>query len=351
MNFASDNWSGVAPQINESLTSNSVGVADAYGDSDLDKSVTNKFSEIFEKDVAVFFVGTGTIANSLSMALYSKPGGISMCHRESHMMEDECGAPELFSGGGRLTGVDGALGKIDPEALHHKLDRFDPSFVHYGQASSVSITQASEVGTVYTIEEIKAISELAKAKSIPLHMDGSRFANALVHLDTTPAQMTWKNGVDILSFGGTKNGCWCAEAIVLFDLSVAEQMAYHHKRAGQLYSKSRFIAAQYDAYFRDGLWLELARHANNMADNMRKGIADSQNARLGWQTQTNEVFCIFSNDIASKLREKGADFYEWHIPAAMKDTPQKDECLNRFVTSFATSTEEIDEMIAILNCS
>ena len=180
-------------------------------------------------------------------------------------------------------------------------------------------------------------------------MDGSRFVNALVHLDTTPAQMTWKSGVDILSFGGTKNGCWCAEAIVLFDLSIADQMAYHHKRAGQLYSKSRFIAAQYDAYLDNGLWLELASHANNMADYLRKGVAKSQNARLGWQTQTNEVFCILPIEKANILRGNGASFYEWHIPASIKDKPQKDECLYRFVTSFATSTEEIDEVIAVLS--
>jgi threonine aldolase len=349
MNFASDNWSGVAPQINESLITNAVGAAAAYGDSELDKSVRDKFCTIFEKEVAVFFVGTGTIANSLSMAAYSKPGGISLCHREAHMMEDECGAPELFSGGGRLVGVDGALGKLDKHDLKVKLDRFDPNFVHYGQAGAVSLTQASEVGTVYTIDEIKAISDIAKAKSVPVHMDGSRFVNALVHLDTTPAQMTWKSGVDILSFGGTKNGCWCAEAIVLFDLSIADQMAYHHKRAGQLYSKSRFIAAQYDAYLDNGLWLELASHANNMANYLRNGVTKSQNARLGWQTQTNEVFCILPIEKANILRGNGASFYEWHIPASIKDKPQKDECLYRFVTSFATSTEEIDEVIAVLN--
>ena len=346
MNFASDNWSGVAPQINESLITNAVGPAAAYGDSELDKSVKDKFCTIFEKEVAVFFVGTGTIANSLSMAAYSKPGGISLCHRESHMMEDECGAPELFSGGGRLVGVDGALGKMDNHDLKVKLDRFDPNFVHYGQASAISITQASEVGTVYTIDEINAISDIAKAKSVPLHMDGSRFVNALVHLDASPAQMTWKNGVDILSFGGTKNGCWCAEAIVLFDLAKADEMAYHHKRAGQLYSKSRFIAAQYDAYLDNGLWLELAGHANKMADLLRKLVSQSSEARLGWETQTNEVFCILPIEKANTLQEKGASFYEWHIPAAMENKPQRGECLYRFVTSFATSPEEIIEVIA-----
>jgi len=349
MNFASDNWSGAAPQINESLMTHGVGSAVAYGDSDLDKSVRDKFCDLFEREVAVFFAGTGTIANCLSMAAYSKPGGISLCHREAHMMEDECGGPELFTGGGRLVGVDGALGKMDQHDLKLKLDRFDPNFVHYGQASVVSLTQASEVGTVYSLDEIKAIADIAKAKSVGVHMDGSRFANALVYLDATPAQMTWKSGVDILSFGGTKNGCWCAEAIVLFDLTLAEQMAYHHKRAGQLYSKSRFIAAQYDAYLNNGLWLELAGHANDMADYLRHRLVDSKHARLAWHTQTNEVFFILSDEKASFLQKKGARFHDWHVPAQMENKPQKNECLYRFVTSFATRKEEIDAVFEVLN--
>ncbi len=205
MNFASDNWSGVAPQINQSLIDNSTGPSTAYGNGELDNKVKARFSDIFEKEVAVFFVGTGTIANSLAMASAAKPGGMALCHREAHMIEDECGAPEFFSGG-RLVGVNGDFGKIDPADLKHKLERFNPDFVHYGQSSIVSLTQASEVGTVYSLDEIDTISQLTKAHNLPLHMDGSRFANALVHLDVTPAQMTWKRGVDILSFGGTKNG-------------------------------------------------------------------------------------------------------------------------------------------------
>ncbi|MCP4070148.1 MAG: low specificity L-threonine aldolase [Hyphomicrobiales bacterium] len=349
MNFASDNWSGVAFQINDSLVSNANGSAAAYGDSELDEKVKAKFCEIFEKDVAVFFVGTGSIANSLSMAAWSKPGGISLCHREAHMIEDECGAPELYSGGGRLVGVDGNFGKMDLEDLKAKLSRFDPNFVHYGQATAISITQATEAGTVYSLEEIQTISKIAKANSLPMHMDGSRFANALVNLDVSPAQMTWKSGIDILSFGGTKNGCWCAEAIVMFDPSMADQMAYAHKRAGQLYSKSRFIAAQYDAYFKDDLWLDLAGHANNMADRLREGISISPNARLGWPTQSNEVFCILPRNKAKLLQDKGAKFYQWHVPVAMKDKPQTDEELYRFVTSFATRVEEIDQVVGELD--
>ncbi|MGI9400628.1 MAG: threonine aldolase family protein [Rhizobiaceae bacterium] len=348
MNFASDNWSGVAPQINQSLQTHSVSPAAAYGDSILDEKVKVKFCEVFEKEVAVYFVGTGTVANALSIASLSRPGGISLCHREAHMLEDECGAPELFSNGGRLVGVEGNFGKIDSEDLKTKLNRFSPDFVHYGQATAISLTQASEAGTVYSLEEIETISGIARSYHLPLHMDGSRFANALVHLETSPAEMTWKRGVDILSFGGTKNGCWCAEAIVLFDLSMDEQMAYTHKRAGQLYSKSRFVAAQYEAYFEDDLWLELARNANTMADQLREGIENSPGARLGWPTQSNEIFCILPVHAAQLLIDNGVSFHPWKTPEAMHTKPGKGECLYRFVTSFATSVDEVERVLEMI---
>ncbi len=345
MNFASDNWSGVAPQISSALAACSSANGAAYGDSELDKKVKQKFSEIFEKQVEVFFVGTGTIANALALALLSKPGGISLCHREAHMIEDECGAPELFSGGGRLVGVDGNFGKMDMDDLDAKINRFDPDFVHYGQPAAISITQATEAGTVYSTDEIAAICARAKKSGLPVHMDGSRIANALVASNATPAQMTWKSGIDILSFGGTKNGCWCAEALILFHPSQADQMAYIHKRAGQLFSKSRFIAAQYDAYLQDSLWLKLAEHANNMADNLRKAISQSVCARLGWETRSNEVFCVLSDEKAEALRKTGASFYPWHTPAAMRDKPENGESLYRFVTNFSTRQSEIDQAV------
>ncbi len=217
------------------LSANAGGFSTAYGDGDLDRAVYQRFNEIFEREVAVFFVATGTAANSLSLTAYNKPGGISFCHRESHVIEDECGAPEYFSGGSRLHAIDGALGKIDPHNLEKAVGRFAPEIVHWGRPTAVSITQSTEIGTIYGLDEIDAISAIAKQHSVPLHMDGARFANALVALDTTPAEMTWKRGVDILSFGGTKNGCWCAEAIVLFDLDRARELAFLRKRAAQLF--------------------------------------------------------------------------------------------------------------------
>ena len=292
MIFSSDNWAGAHPVIAESLVKAAGGFAAAYGASDLDKKVEKKLSDVFERDVAVFFVATGTAANSLAFAGANRPGGHVFCHREAHVNVDECGAPEFFSHGSRLAPVDGLLGKIDPMKLETEIKRFPPGFVHGGQPMAITITQATEAGTAYSLDEIDRIAAIAGKYHLPLHMDGARFANALVSLGTTPAEMTWKRGIDLLSFGGTKNGCWCAEALILFDPAKAQQMHYLRKRSAQLFSKSRFIAAQFDGYFQDGLWLDLARHSNGMADRLRAGLEKVPGARLAWPTISNEVFAI-----------------------------------------------------------
>ncbi|RWP14857.1 MAG: low specificity L-threonine aldolase [Mesorhizobium sp.] len=349
MNFASDNWAGAHPSIAAGLSAHAGGFSAAYGDGALDEAAYQRFNEIFEREVAVFFVATGTAANSLSLTAYNKSGGISFCHRESHVIEDECGAPEYFTGGSRLHAVDGALGKIDPNMLDRAVGRFAPEIVHSGRPMAVSITQSTEVGTIYTLNEIATISAIAKHHKLPLHMDGARFANALVALETTPAEMTWKGGVDILSFGGTKNGCWCAEAIVLFDLDRARELAFLRKRAAQLFSKSRFIAAQFEAYFKDDLWLDTARHANAMAARLAALIGDSPSARLAWLPQANEVFAVMKKAKAERVHLAGAAFYDWHKPHDFDGHIGEDEALYRFVTSFATTAEEVDrfgELIA-----
>ncbi|MGP2493746.1 threonine aldolase family protein [Mesorhizobium sp. PUT5] len=348
MFFASDNWAGAHPAIAAGLSANAQGYSAAYGEGDLDKAVYRQFSEIFEREVAIFFVATGTAANSLSLAACNKPGGIAFCHRESHVVEDECGAPEYFTGGSRLHAVDGALGRIEPRNLARALDRFVPEFVHAGRPMAVSITQSTEVGTVYGLDDIAEISAIAKRHGLPLHMDGARFANALVALEVTPAEMTWKRGVDLLSFGGTKNGCWCAEAVVLFDPGQAREMGFLRKRAAQLFSKSRFVAAQFDAYFRDGLWLQTARHANAMAARLAAAIEDSSSARLAWLPQANEVFAVMPKAQAERLQAQGAAFYDWHAPHGFDGHAGKDEGLYRFVTSFATTAEEVDRFGSLL---
>lgn len=342
MFFGSDNWAGVHPAVAENLNLHSDGFAAAYGTSDLDRAVEQRFNDIFERDVAVFFVGTGTAANSLALAAINRPGGVTLCHRECHMIEDECGAPEYFTGGARLHPVDGPNAKMNPEDLKRELKRFPPDFVHAGQPMAVSITQATEAGTVHSLDEISAIAQVAKAHGLPLHMDGARFANALVSLDCSPADMTWKSGVDIMSFGATKNGCWMAEALVFLNPADAKQLPYIRKRAAQLFSKTRFIAAQFEAYLSDDLWLSSARHANQQAAKLAGLFRQAEGIRLAWEPGANEVFAVLSKARVEQFEAAGAKFYAWNPPHGMEQTIAEDEQLSRFVTSFATTDAHID---------
>lgn len=346
MFFASDNWAGAHPAIAAALTESASGFAAAYGNSYLDKLVAERFNQIFEREVEVFFVATGTAANSLGMASVSRPGGVVLAHREAHMIEDESGAPEYLTGGARVKPVEGALGKIDPARLEEAILHPATRFPHGGQAMAVSVTQSTESGTVYSLDEIETIGAVARRYGLPFHMDGARFANALVALGTTPAEMTWKRGVDLLSFGGTKNGCWCAEAVVFMDPKAATQFPFLRMRAGQLFSKSRFVAAQFDAYLRDDLWLQNALHANTMAARLAAAIEASPHARLAWKPDANEVFAIIGKAQSDALRKAGATFYEWTVPAELE--VGSDEKLFRLVTSFATTSEDVERFAELI---
>lgn len=338
MQFSSDNWAGAHPRIAAALAEHAQGFSAPYGEDDLSRRVGEKFSEIFEREAVVFFVSTGTAANSLALAALAKPGGVAFCHHESHVREDECGAPEFFSGG-RLCGVGGPLARIAPNELGMAISRFDA--VHSGRPCAVTVTQATEAGTLYSLADIEAVAAVAKKHGLPLHMDGARFANALVALGATPAEMTWKRGVEVLSFGGTKNGCWCAEAVVFFDPARAGDFPYLRKRGAQTFSKARFVAAQFDAYFAGGLWLETARHANRMAGTLADALGASRNARLAWEPGANEIFAIIATDAARRAREAGANFYDWPAAPDLAATLGSDEGLCRLVTSFATKPDDI----------
>ncbi len=346
MIFASDNWAGVHEKIAANLTQHSGGYASAYGTSDVDKAVEAKFAQIFEREVSVYFVATGTAANALSIAAFNKPGGITFCHTAAHVAEDECGAVEYLTGGSRLSLVPGPNGKMDLGLLEKAIAKNPAAFVHGGQSMGITITQATEAGTVHSLDEISAVSAIAKKNGLPLHMDGARFANALVSLSATPAEMTWKSGVDILSFGATKNGCWCAEALVVFNKDLDAQLPFLRKRAAQLFSKSRFIAAQFEAYFDDDHWLHTARHANAMATQLAGGIVKSNGARLHAVPQANEVFAILQNSTCGRLREAGAVFYDWHAPD--DGSVADDQTMIRMVTSFATKPEDVDRFLELL---
>lgn len=345
LHFASDNWAGAHPAITKSLETHASGYSKPYSNDELDKAVERRFGEIFERDVAVFYVATGTAANSLALSLVGKPGGIVLAHREAHIVVDECGAPEFLSGQLRIATVDGADGKIDAGLLRKKVAAMDGD-VHAGRANAISITQATEAGTVYSLDEIDAIAAVAKDFGLPLHMDGARFANALVSLNCTPAEMTWKRGIDMLSFGATKNGCWCAEAVVLFDKSKADDFPYIRKRAAQLFSKSRFISAQFDAYFRNNLWLDLAGIANSVAGDVASAITQTKSGRLTRTPQSNEVFAVFPKSLVAALQDKNVVFYEWPTPADFEIT--EDEQLCRFVASFHTTKGDVREFSKLL---
>lgn len=348
MNFASDNWAGAAPAVMSALARHNTGFAPAYGTDPLTDSIGEKFNEIFEREVAVFFVATGTAANSLALAAYGKPGGAIFCHRDSHIQVDECNCPEFMTGGGKLVSVSGGDGKFTPDALKDAMSAFPDGVVHHGQVASVSISQATESGTAYTLDEIAAIKDVAAGRSVPLHMDGARFANALVTLGCSPAEMTWKAGVDVLSFGATKNGCWCAEAAIFFDLEAAKGFEYFRKRGGHLFSKSRFVAAQFDGYFEEGSWLRTAGHANAMATRLADGIRDL-GGRTAWNVEANELFPILKRHQFEKLEAAGARLYEWPAKDLTENVaPAQDEVCLRMVTSFATSDEDVDSFLKVL---
>ncbi len=348
MQFASDNWTGAAPEVIDAVVREASRSGAAYGASAIDKAVEARFAEIFEHEVSVFFVATGSAANALALAAVSRPSGAVLAHAESHVLEDEIGGVEFLANGARLIPVEGPLGKLDPAALQKALARFTPGDIRVGQPVAVTITQQSEMGTVYGSDEIRALAAIARGRNIPLHMDGARFAYALAQLGVTPAEMTWKAGVDILSFGATKNGCIAAEALVFFNADLAKDMPFIRKRAGHLFSKSRFVAAQFDAYLADGLWLKLARHANAMAERLRAGLASASNARVAWPTAGNETFAVLKGSDAKKLRLAGAAFYEWPEPRGFDAGLVGDETIVRLVTAFSTQPEDVDAFLAAL---
>lgn len=348
MFFASDNWAGVHPDISANLSRHAAGVATAYGDGDLDRAVYKRFSEIFEREVQVFFVATGTAANALSMAALNRIGGVAFCHSEAHMNVDEFGAAGFYTGGARMSPVPGALGRLNPRALDNAIKRYSQDLAPAGQPMAVTVTQATEVGTVYTVDDIRAIAEVSRRHKLPLHMDGARFANAIAATGVSPAEMTWKSGVDLISFGGTKNGCWMADAVVVFNPEVGKDLRLLRQRAGQTFSKARFISAQFEAYFTDDLWLRMAHHANAMAAHLAETIEDAPVGKLAWLPQANEVFAIVNRATAEKLQAAGAKFYEWGVPEGFDGHLGDNEAIYRFVASFATTAQEIDRLGALL---
>ena len=349
MNFISDNTAGATAPVIAALAAASTGTASAYGTDDWTRATERRFAELFEREIAVFLVGTGTAANSLALASLVRPWGAVLTHEESHVADDECGAPEFFSDGAKLIGLPGTGNKLAPQALREALERFREGALHQVQPQAVSITQATECGQVYTPAEVAALKEAVRPRGLALHMDGARFANAVVHLGCTPAEITWKSGVDVLSFGGTKNGALAAEAVVFFDPARADEMKWRRKRAGQTFSKGRFLAAQFEGLLADGHWLDLARHANTQASRLAQGAGGAQGVRLAWPSEANEVFLILSETAQKKLDAADVRYIPWSARAlAPENGLGQGEIVGRFVLSFETDPAEVDRLLAVL---
>ena len=341
MNFASDNTAPITPDILDAIYKANHGFARGYGNDDWTQSVERRLSEIFEREVAAFLVPTGTAANALALAQLSPPWGVILCHRESHIATDECGAPEFFGHGLKLDGLPGEGGKITADVLHAALSGYGGHSPHQMVAAALSITQASEAGTIYRTNEIATLAELAHGRGLAVHMDGARFANALVRLNATPAEMTWRSGVDVLSLGATKGGALAAEAVIFFDPAAAAFFGERRKRGGHLLSKHRFIAAQFLAYLADNRWLTLARHANAMADRLAEELIAVGLSPV-WAVDANLVFVILPRALDATMRAAGANYY---VRTSDSLGVGADKVLVRLVTSFATSEKEIERFV------
>jgi len=348
VNFASDNSAGVAPQILQSIAAASAGAAAAYGADDWSQRASQRLGEIFDTDIASYLVATGTAANALALSALARPWEAIFCHEESHVHDDECGAPEFFAGGAKLVGMAGYAGKITPDALKETLSRFPRGLVKSSQPAALTLSQVTEAGTVYGLDEIRALAAIAHGAGLSVHMDGARFANALVTLGCTPAEMTWKVGIDALSFGATKNGALACEAVIFFDKRKAEAFPYLRKRGGHTLSKGRLLGAQMTAYLQEGLWLDLAARANAAARRLFDGLVAAAGVRVAWPCQANEVFLITASERLKRWRAAGAVLHDWPTRAiAPEAAPQVDETLFRLVTSFETTDAEIDALLAL----
>jgi len=338
VNFASDNTTGAAPEVAAALVrANSAPHAMPYGNDPLTRGLAAKFSRLFEREVAVFPVATGTAANVLGLSLALPTYGGVFCLEDSHIYGDEVTATEMYTGGARpipLRGVDGKL--LAPE-LAKAIGQHRPSNTHAVQPAAVSITQISEFGLVYTPGEIARLAKRAHRHKLVVHMDGARFANAVAALGCRPADITWRAGVDILSFGGTKNGCFGAEAVVVFDKARAASFLYRRQRAGHTFSKMRFLSAQLDAYVNKGLWLELARHANAMMRRLANGLARIPDIELHHMPRANLVFVNMPTAMARAIEKAGFTFYHWGN--AQWHT-------GRLVTAFSTAAADVDGFVA-----
>ncbi|WP_187428294.1 Low specificity L-threonine aldolase [Roseobacter fucihabitans] len=339
MYFSSDNAGPALPSVMARVNAANTGFALPYGADPIMEEVRAAIRAIFEApEAVVYLVATGTAANALALACYAQPWQMVFCSQVAHIQEDECNAPEFYSGGAKLCLVD-TPDKMTPEGLHARIETEGVRGVHGGERGPVSITQVTERGSVYTVEELNALCAVAKSYDLPVHLDGARFANALVALGCTPAEMTWKAGVDVVSFGGTKNGCLGVEAVVFFDPAKAREFELRRKRGAHLFSKHRFLSAQMAGYLAGGAWLEAAKSANENAAYLVAGLR-AAGAEFLHEPQANMVFTRFPRHIHQRLHDAGAAYNMWE-PGLESGAP--DALLAaRLVCDWSITTDQID---------
>ena len=329
--FASDNYAGVCPEAWEAMEQSNRGYVASYGDDPWTEKACLAIRDIFETDCEVFFVFTGTAANSLALASLCKSYHSVICHETSHVETDECGASEFFSNGTKVLLVPGPEGKVSLEAVEHTVLR--RSDIHYPKPRALSITQATELGTVYSVDELHAAGEVAKRFNLHVHMDGSRFANAVAALDVAPKELSWRAGVDVICFGGAKNGLALGEAVIFFNRALAEEFDYRCKQAGQLASKMRYLAAPWAGLLQTGAWLKNAAHANRCARLLSEKLQEINGVTILYPAEANSVFLELPPHVISGLRQRQWMFYTFIGGAA------------RFMCSWETTDEDITALV------
>ncbi len=346
MFFASDNAGPAHPQVMHHVMAANEGFALPYGNDPIMAGVRETIREIFEApDAAVYLAATGTAANALALACYCRPFETVFCSPVAHIHEDECNAPEFYTAGAKLTLVPGG-DKIQPDDLRRSIAAEESRGVHGPQRGPVSITQVTERGGVYSLQELQALTAVAREHGLPVHLDGARFANALVALGCSAAEMTWKSGVDVVSFGGTKNGCLGVEAVVFFDPAKAWEFELRRKRGAHLFSKHRYLSAQMAGYLENGLWLETAALANERCRRLATGLRE-RGAQFLHEPQANMIFAAFPRRVHQALHDAGAMYYIWEGTLEGDDP---DEMLAaRLVCDWSVSSDQVDTFLSHLD--